>query len=294
MSHPEGPHPTVCDVESRIASSTGVRIRIVHPDGSIPGPLDPLPDDTALAEQYAADAWSRFPLLPMARVQDAHTVLRWWLGCELVILDRSGSRAENPNELLARCYEPAGIDRINSLVRVRGLERRTLLTRPDPRAASQAPAESAQHARPASESPYLGTDPFLFLSRAKLDDSLIEPFRQGLISSGVRLWWDHGIGAGQDFSKVIEERLHGSAATIVALAKTSLSDKPSQWVLSEAEHSVELLHPLLPVRFDDTPLPLRWRALVGHCHILDARPAELQQAVRSIVARASELGALAR
>ena len=105
------------------------------------------------------------------------------------------------------------------------------------------------------------------------------------------LWWDVALVAGSPFKQKIEQKLRQSSATIVILAASSLEEgKPQEWVYQESALSAELGRELVPVRTDDTPLPLGWRALVLHRQIIDARGSALSDAVASIVARGHALG----
>ena len=47
--------------------------------------------------------------------------------------------------------------------------------------------------------PYDSAEPYLFVSYARRDRELVIPIVQDLVRAGVRLWWDEGLHAGEDF-----------------------------------------------------------------------------------------------
>lgn len=299
MNRPAEAILRIGDVQSCVHRATGVRIRILGLDCLPMTPSDPLPLDDDLLECYEVEARNIFPLRDSASVHKATAVLRWIVGCDLDLLDPNGDDSLHPDDYLTQHYDPNTTERINRFAHVPRQDRwHGASTSAHPTTAQSAPGstagtDSSPPAGRVAEVPYQGDEPYLFLSRAKKDEALVGPLRTSLLSAGVRLWWDGGIAPGDDFSQVIQERLSSSVATIVILSGNSMdSTGKTQWVLAEARTSVELGHELLPVRIDESPLPIGWSALVGHRHIIDAKAGSIAEATRRIADRVRAFGAV--
>jgi D-alanine-D-alanine ligase-like ATP-grasp enzyme len=92
-----------------------------------------------------------------------------------------------------------------------------------------------------------------FLSYARSDRKKAKVIASFLRRCGWEPWWDHYLHAGEQFRRVIEERLSSCSIVIVLWSKDSVD---SPWVISEADFARDRHVPLLPVLLDDTPRPL--------------------------------------
>ena len=128
-----------------------------------------------------------------------------------------------------------------------------------------------------------GTD--LFISYSQKDLARIKPLTAFLQQRGWSVWFDQELRAGATFDRVIEQALTDARAVVVAWSKNSVN---SDWVRAEAAFAQESAK-LFPVRFDDTPLPLRfihvhtlnladWDGSAGH-QALQALLAHLTEAI---------------
>jgi hypothetical protein len=141
--------------------------------------------------------------------------------------------------------------------------------------------------------PYEGNDPYLFVSYSRKDADAIQPILQGLAGRGVRLWWDLGLQAGEEYGARLEQLVDGSAGLVVFLSVNSTKQKKSQnWVLSETKHAAEAGKEIVPVMLEDFALPLEWKALVEHRQIVAASQTGREGAVQGIVSRAQALGCI--
>ncbi|MBQ9252443.1 MAG: FHA domain-containing protein [Clostridia bacterium] len=108
--------------------------------------------------------------------------------------------------------------------------------------------------------PYEGKDAYLFVSYARKDAGIVYPLLERLASEGVRLWYDAGIHSGENWPEVIAEHLDRSAACLVFMTVNAAS---SHNCYSELIFAVESKKPLIPIRYNDAPLSLGMRMMIG-------------------------------
>ncbi len=140
------------------------------------------------------------------------------------------------------------------------------------------------------DAPYTGTDPYLFASYAREDKERVQPMLGALRNSGVRLWWDEGLSAGQSYADEIERRVRGSEGVIVFLSANAIAQKAQNWVFTETKLAKDEKKAVIPVRLDESQLPLDWKALVDQIQMVQAAgKAATDRAVEELRGRAAEL-----
>ena len=110
--------------------------------------------------------------------------------------------------------------------------------------------------------PYEGKRPFLFISYSHRDSKEVLETITLLHQRRVRLWYDEGIPAGNDWPKNIETHMRASAMVLFFLSKTAL-DSPN--CLSEIETAVNQHKPVLYFTLDDSQPEGRWAELMKSC-----------------------------
>ena len=110
--------------------------------------------------------------------------------------------------------------------------------------------------------PYEGKRPYLFISYSHRDSQEVLETITLLHQRKVRLWYDEGIPAGNDWPKNIETHMRGSAMVLFFLSKTALL---SPNCLSEIETAVALKKPVLYFALDDSQPQGRWAELLASC-----------------------------
>jgi len=110
--------------------------------------------------------------------------------------------------------------------------------------------------------PYEGKRPYLFISYSHRNSREVLETITLLHQRRVRLWYDEGIPAGNDWPKNIETHMRGSAMVLFFLSKTALS---SPNCLSEIETAVALKKPVLYFTLDDSRPEGRWAELMESC-----------------------------
>ena len=110
--------------------------------------------------------------------------------------------------------------------------------------------------------PYEGKRPYLFISYSHRNSQEVLETITLLHRKKVRLWYDEGIPAGNDWPKNIETHMRRSAMVLFFLSETALL---SPNCLSEIETAVALKKPVLYFTLDDSQPQGRWAELLVSC-----------------------------
>ena len=110
--------------------------------------------------------------------------------------------------------------------------------------------------------PYEGKRPYLFISYSHRNSQEVLETITLLHQRRVRLWYDEGIPAGNDWPKNIETHMRASAMVLFFLSETALR---SPNCLSEIETAVALRKPVLYFTLDDSRPEGRWAELLKSC-----------------------------
>ena len=65
--------------------------------------------------------------------------------------------------------------------------------------------------------PYQGQEPFAFFSYCHKDSDRVYPLIEELTALGYRIWFDEGIGIGDEWPEVIARKLEESNTFLVAM-----------------------------------------------------------------------------
>ena len=110
----------------------------------------------------------------------------------------------------------------------------------------------------------------VFISYAHEDRDTARELAGLLEASGLSVWWDPQLRAGEDFAKIIEQTLQQVRCVIVLWSRHSVD---SRWVRAEANEGLRL-EKLVPVLLDESTPPLIFRALhTVRLEASDLRPA---------------------
>ncbi|MGH6950285.1 MAG: toll/interleukin-1 receptor domain-containing protein, partial [Vitreimonas sp.] len=96
----------------------------------------------------------------------------------------------------------------------------------------------------------------VFISYASEDRNRVKPLADALQQRGFNVWWDRSLGAGQDYTAIIERELKAAKAVIVVWTQGSVS---STFVRDEAGRARDEGR-LVPVLLDPVQLPLGFGA----------------------------------
>lgn len=93
----------------------------------------------------------------------------------------------------------------------------------------------------------------VFLSYSKVDGPTAERLTKDIMAAGFSVWEDNALTGGQEWATAIEEAIRAATVMVVVLTEGA---RQSEWVARETLLALDLQKPVLPCRFDDTPLPI--------------------------------------
>ncbi len=112
---------------------------------------------------------------------------------------------------------------------------------------------------------YHGDEPYLFASYAHADSELVFREIDRLTKLGVRIWYDEGIDAGNDWPDEIGRALAASALVIVFISPSSAASKNVQ---NEINFALNRGKPFLAVYLEETQLPVGLELRMGDIQAL--------------------------
>jgi hypothetical protein len=92
----------------------------------------------------------------------------------------------------------------------------------------------------------------IFVSYAHANLKRVEPICSGIEQSGLSLWWDDRLRAGDDFALVIEREIQSAGCVVVVWSEAA---RNSLWVRAEATEALDA-NKLAQVRLDGVKPPL--------------------------------------
>ena len=96
------------------------------------------------------------------------------------------------------------------------------------------------------------TSPYVFISYAHNDTSIVTPLVNGLKRRGVNVWWDiEQIPEASQFNPQIANAIHGCCCMILFL---SASYQDSNMCDTESSYGMEIAKPRIPVKIEDFTL----------------------------------------
>lgn len=99
--------------------------------------------------------------------------------------------------------------------------------------------------------PYQGQEPFAFFSYCHKDSDRVYPLIEELTELGYRIWFDEGIGIGDEWPEVIARKLEECNTFLVAMTPTYCCSHNCK---NEMTYQVEDQKPMLPLMMEDFPL----------------------------------------
>ncbi|MBQ9545562.1 MAG: toll/interleukin-1 receptor domain-containing protein [Clostridia bacterium] len=99
---------------------------------------------------------------------------------------------------------------------------------------------------------YRGSEPYVFISYARLDSEKVYDQIRRFNESGFNVWYDEGIAPGNEWSDEIAEALTKCSVFVVMLTPTSA---PREAVLNEISFALDEGKPFLAIHLEETELP---------------------------------------
>ena len=99
--------------------------------------------------------------------------------------------------------------------------------------------------------PYQGQEPFAFFSYCHKDSNRVYPLIEELTELGYRIWFDEGIGIGDEWPEIIARKLEECNTFLVAMTPNYCCSHNCK---NEMTYQVEDQKPMLPLMMEDFPL----------------------------------------
>lgn len=99
--------------------------------------------------------------------------------------------------------------------------------------------------------PYQGQEPFAFFSYCHKDSDRVYPLIEELTELGYRIWFDEGIGIGDEWPEIIARKLEECNTFLVAMTPNYCCSHNCK---NEMTYQVEDQKPMLPLMMEDFPL----------------------------------------
>lgn len=114
--------------------------------------------------------------------------------------------------------------------------------------------------------PYCGEDPYVFISYSRKDKQAILPILRRLQGMGYRVWYDDGVRGGQNWRKVIYEKVRTCTDFLLFCSAASMA---SPYVEEEMD-AAELAHRrVIPVHLDQEEYPFDKQVRLHHFDFLE-------------------------
>lgn len=95
---------------------------------------------------------------------------------------------------------------------------------------------------------YEGTDKYGFISYKREDSELVRKYAKALSDKGVNLWYDYGIARGDDWPKIISEKVVGASFVALFVTRRIFQSDP---VYDEFNTAKEYNVPIIPIFIED-------------------------------------------
>lgn len=100
--------------------------------------------------------------------------------------------------------------------------------------------------------PYCGKDPYIFISYSRKDKQAILPILRRMQGMGYRVWYDDGVRGGQNWRKVIYEKIHDCTDFLLFCSEASMT---SPYVEEEMDAADMAHRRIIPVLLDEKEYP---------------------------------------
>lgn len=114
---------------------------------------------------------------------------------------------------------------------------------------------------------YSGTDPFIFVSYAHDDWSVVEQLIIQMKRNMCRVWYDEGLEPGKSWNDDLAEHLKQAACVVVFLTAKSME---SHYVRSEITFALSRGKTIIPVLLEKAPIPIGLEFELGRIQYLNA------------------------
>lgn len=114
--------------------------------------------------------------------------------------------------------------------------------------------------------PYEGAEPYLFISYAHADKDAVFSTMAALQRNSVRLWYDDGIHGGENWMKILAQKIGESYGVLLFCSEKSMH---SRFCQAEFRRAIQEDKPIYTIRLDETPMTDEFDMFLSGDQILD-------------------------
>ena len=132
------------------------------------------------------------------------------------------------------------------------------------------------------ELPYLGRDPYIFISYARMDKEQVYPILAFLQTSGYRVWYDDGIPGGANWKKIIAMKIAECSDFILfssaqARESSHISAEINAADLCNEERDPQNRMRIITIRLDHTKMNLEDEMYLSRQNMLSVKDTQFQK-----------------
>ena len=113
---------------------------------------------------------------------------------------------------------------------------------------------------------YEGDNPYVFISYAHMDKEIVYDIIASLQCHGVRVWYDSGLRAGDEWPEEIGDHIARASAVVIMLSSNAIGSK---FVRKEINFADEEKKKIIPVLLDDCQLTVGIKLQLGIVQIIN-------------------------
>lgn len=129
--------------------------------------------------------------------------------------------------------------------------------------------------------PYEGAEPYLFISYAHSDKDAVFPTMAALQRNSVRLWYDDGIHGGDNWMKILAQKIDESYAVLLFCSEKHMN---SRFCQAEFRRAVNSDKPIYTIRLDDAPLTDEYDMFLSGNQMLDYNAKDFEKKLMAALA----------
>lgn len=122
--------------------------------------------------------------------------------------------------------------------------------------------------------PYEGSEPFLFISYSHSDKDSVFSTMVALQRNSYRLWYDDGIHGGDNWMKILAQKIEESCAVILFCSEDAMN---SRFVQTEFRRAINLDKKIYTIKLDDSPMTMEFDMFLSGNLIIDHNTPDLEK-----------------
>ncbi|MHA1109909.1 MAG: toll/interleukin-1 receptor domain-containing protein [Promethearchaeota archaeon] len=127
---------------------------------------------------------------------------------------------------------------------------------------------------------YYGEEKHIFVSYAHKDSERVFPILDELHKNGIRIWYDEGLQAGEDWFEYMKDKIIGCSGFLVFISEKFVASPHAN---EEAEFAHKMAKKIIAVRIDDTEISPQLLTILENNIILADRLDILHKKIKKLL-----------